>query len=313
MKNSIKVFASASVGNVACGFDVFGFAVEEPGDEVVMRLANEPGVAISKVTGDDGRLPNSSAKNTAGVSVKAFLDHIGSKKGIEIELHKKMPLGSGLGSSAASAVAAVFAANELLGHPLGRKELLPFAMEGERIACGDAHADNVAPSLLGGFVLIRSYSPLDIVKISTPQDLFCTIVHPHIEIRTEEARKILPKNIPMKDAIQQWANTAGLVTGMLQSDFDLIGRSLQDVVVEPVRAKLIPGFYSVKKAALDAGALGCSISGSGPSMFALSKNGETAEKIGLAMQGAFAQEKIESTIYVSRINEEGPRDLSRNS
>ena len=307
MNKSIKVFAPASVGNVACGFDVFGFAIDKPGDEVIAKLIDKPSVTISKISGDQGKLPLDPDKNTASVAITQFLKQCNSHQGIDIELHKKMPLGSGLGSSAASAVAGVVAANELLGNPLSTKELLPFAIAGERVASGSVHADNVAPSLLGGFILIRSYDPLDIIPISTPPDLVCTVVHPQIEIRTEEARKILPHQIPLKSAIQQWGNTAGLIAGMLNSDYDLIGRSLQDVVVEPVRASLIPGFYKVKKAALEAGALGCSISGSGPSLFALSSEFAVAEKIGSAMQNVFTKENIESDVYISKINCEGAK------
>ncbi len=307
MNKSIKVFAPASVGNVACGFDVFGFAIDKPGDEVIAKLIDKPSVTISKISGDQGKLPLDPDKNTASVAITQFLKQCNSHQGIDIELHKKMPLGSGLGSSAASAVAGVVAANELLGNPLSTKELLPFAIAGERVASGSVHADNVAPSLLGGFILIRSYDPLDIIPISTPPDLVCTVVHPQIEIRTEEARKILPHQIPLKSAIQQWGNTAGLIAGMLNSDYDLIGRSLQDVVVEPVRASLIPGFYKVKKAALEAGALGCSISGSGPSLFALSSDFAVAEKIGSAMQNVFTKENIESDVYISKINCEGAK------
>ena len=307
MNKSIKVFAPASVGNVACGFDVFGFAIDKPGDEVIAKLIDKPSVTISKISGDQGNLPLDPDKNTASVAITQFLKQCNSKQGIDIELHKKMPLGSGLGSSAASAVAGVVAANELLGNPLSTKELLPFAIAGERVASGSVHADNVAPSLLGGFILIRSYDPLDIIPISTPRDLVCTVVHPQIEIRTEEARKILPHQITLKSAIQQWGNTAGLIAGMLNSDYDLIGRSLQDVVVEPVRASLIPDFYKVKKAALEAGALGCSISGSGPSLFALSSEFAVAEKIGSAMQNMFTKENIESDVYISKINCEGAK------
>jgi homoserine kinase len=309
MKDSIRVFASATVANVSCGFDVLGFAVDNPGDEVILKKKTAAGVKISKITGDEGRLSLNAEKNTVGVSVSRFLDHIGSHQGIEISLNKKMPLGSGLGSSAASAVAGVFAINQLLGKPMTQQELLPFAMEGERLACGSAHADNVAPSLLGGFVLIRSYNPLDVIKIKTPPDLFCTIIHPHIEVQTKDARDILRKKILMSDAIIQWGNVAGLITGLMSSDYALIGRSMQDVIVEPIRSILIPGFSDVKAASLDAGALGCGISGSGPSIFALSTKETTAQKVGKAMTKVFDSLKIGSEIYVSKINNAGPQIL----
>jgi homoserine kinase len=309
MKDSIRVFASATVANVACGFDVLGFAVDNPGDEVILKKKSTPGVKISKITGDEGRLSLSAEKNTVGVSVSRFLDHIGSRQGIEISLNKKMPLGSGLGSSAASAVAGVFAINQLLGMPMTQQELLPFAMEGERLACGSAHADNVAPSLLGGFVLIRSYDPLDVIKIKTPPNLFCTIIHPHVEVQTKDARDILRKKILMSDAIIQWGNVGGLIAGLMSADYGLIGRSMQDVIVEPIRSILIPGFNDVKAAGLDAGALGCGISGSGPSIFALSTKEVTAQKVGKAMTKVFDSLKIGSEVYVSKINNAGPQIL----
>lgn len=306
MRESIKVFAPATVANVACGFDVLGFAVNQPGDEVILKLKDSSGLKIARITGDDGRLPKDPHKNTVGVAIDCFLSHLGSKQGIEISLDKKMPLGSGLGSSAASAVAGVFAVNELLGSPLKQEDLLPFAMEGERLACGSAHADNVAPSLMGGFVLIRSYDPLDVVKIPTPAGLFCTLIHPQIEVQTKDARSILRKQIRLQDAVIQWGNVGGLIAGLMLPDLDLIGRSMQDVIVEPIRSILIPGFHEVKQAALDAGALGCGISGSGPSLFALSKSTEIAEKAGHAMQQAFDRLDIGSEVYVSGINNNGP-------
>jgi len=309
MRESIKVFAPATVANVTCGFDVLGFAVDNPGDEVILRLKDKPGITISKITGDNGRLSTAPGKNTVGVSIQQFLKHLQIKKGIDIELTKKMPLGSGLGSSAASAVAGVFAVNQLLGSPMTQQELLPFAMEGERIACGSAHADNVAPSLLGGFVLVRSYDPLDVIKIDIPAKLYCTIVHPHIEVQTRDARDILRKEIPLKDAIIQWGNVAGLITGLMKPDYDLIGRSMQDVIIEPVRSILIPGFAEVKKSALDAGALGCGISGSGPSIFALTREKGTADYVGDCMSRVFTSLNIGSEVYVSKINNSGPQIL----
>jgi homoserine kinase len=309
MSAEIRVFAPATVANVACGFDILGFAIDRPGDEVRMRLTCEPGVRIVKIEGDGGRLPLDPAKNTVSVPVLALLKRLKSNQGFAIELHKKMPLGSGLGSSAASAVAGVFAANALLGNPLKRMDLLEFALEGERVACGSAHADNAAPALLGGFALVRSYHPLDVVQIATPDRLHCTVLHPQIEIRTEDARKILRKQILFKDAVTQWGNIAGLIAGLMNSDYELIRRSLQDVIIEPVRAILIPGFREVKQAAIAAGALGCSISGSGPSLFALSSSEETAEAVAKAMTSEMAALKIGSEVYVSKINNVGPRIL----
>jgi homoserine kinase len=308
---TIKAFAPATVANVSCGFDVFGFAVEQPGDEVTLILTKEPGVVVKKIEGDGGRLPLAPEKNTASVAVLAFLEAIDRKKeGVEIYLKKNLPLGSGMGSSAASAAAALVAINHLLGEPLQRKELLPFAMEAERVACGSAHADNVAPSLLGGFVLIRGYDPLDVVDIPTPEDLFCTLVHPHLELKTEDSRQVLRSSIQLKDAITQWGNIAGLVAGLMKPDYGLIGRSLKDVVAEPVRALLIPGFDEIKEKAVEAGALGCGISGSGPTIFALSTERELASRVGKVIQQQFQKLKLESEVYVSKINVKGAKIMS---
>ena len=306
----IRVYAPATVANVACGFDIFGFAVNRPGDEIVLEKRTEPGISIIEITGDDGRLPKEVAKNTAGIAIQKYLAHIGREdQGFNLSLHKDMPLGSGLGSSAASAVAGVFAANELMGKPLTQKELLPFAMEGERVACGSAHADNVGPSLLGGFIIIRSYDPLDIIQIATPLDLYASIVHPHIEVNTKDARGILDKEISLSTTITQMGNVAGLVAGLMLPDYSLIARSLVDVIIEPSRAILIPQFAEVKAAALQAGALGCSISGSGPSLFALSKGEETAQQVAESMRNQFALVGIGSDIFVSPINQQGPMIL----
>jgi len=307
MKNHIKVFAPATVANVACGFDILGFAIDYPGDEVHIKLKPEPGVTISRITGDNGRLSLNPQENTAGVSVLALIDLLKTKQGFEIELHKKMPLGSGLGSSAASAVASVYAANLLLGEPLDRTQLLPLALAAEEVACGSAHADNAAPALFGGFVLIRSYQPLDIIQIPTPEKIFCTIVHPQIEIRTEDARKILKKEILFKDAIVQWGNIAGLIAGLMKPDYGLIQRSMQDIIIEPVRSILIPCFQEIKQAAIEKGALGCSISGSGPSLFALSTSDAIANDVGRAMSQEFEAVGISREIYVSKINQQGPK------
>lgn len=309
--NYIKAFAPASVANVACGFDIFGFAIQEPGDIVEIRRRDEPGIVITDITGDDGRLPRSAEKNAVTVVMLHLLRHLGiTDFGCEVVLHKNMPLGSGMGSSAASAVAGVIAMNELLGNPLSRKELLPFAMEGERIASGSAHADNVGPSLLGGFVVIRSYNPLDIFTIPVPDDLYCTLVHPDIEINTKDARYILRNEVSLKNTIAQMGNVAGLVAGLMKADYDLISRSMVDVIIEPVRSILIPEFKEVKEAALRNGALGCSISGAGPSMFALSKGLENAKKAGDAMQQRFAEAGIDASTHVSAINMQGAAVLN---
>jgi homoserine kinase len=305
-KNSfVKVFAPASIGNVSCGFDVLGLAVQSPGDEVSIALNDSSEIKIKSIIGDGGRLPLESNKNTAGVAVIEFLKSIGSSQGAEITLYKNLPLGSGMGSSAASAVAAVVAINHLVGEPLKREELLPFVMEAERIACGSAHADNAAPSLLGGLILIRQNQPLDIITIPTPPELVCVLVHPHIEVKTKDARSVLKSTISLKDGITQWANTAALVAGMMKNDYELIGRSIMDVVAEPLRSDLIPGFDKVKKTAMHSGALGCGISGSGPTIFCLCKGIETAEKAGYAIQREFTNMNLESEVFISPVNRKG--------
>ena len=307
MRDSIKVFAPATVANVTCGFDILGFAVDQPGDEITLKKSNSGRVKILKITGDEGALPLDPDKNTCSVVIKMFLKDLDSDQGIDIYLDKKMPLGSGLGSSAASSVAAIFAINELLGKPKNLEDLLPYAMEGERVACGAAHADNVAPGLYGGFVLIRSYDPLDVIRLKTPEKLYATLVHPHIEVKTKDAREILRKQIYFKDSIKQSGNVAGLIIGLLTSDYDLISRSMHDYIVEPIRSILIPGYSEVKNVVMELGALGAGISGSGPSIFALSKDQEIAEKIGVEMKNLYTGFNIESETYVSKVNQFGPR------
>ena len=308
---SVTVFAPATVANVACGFDIFGFAVNEPGDVAKVTLRENPGVEITRITGDDGKLPKAAEKNTAGFAALRYLETIQSQQGVSIELHKKMPLSSGLGSSAASAVAVLFAINTLFDNRLTKSELLSIALQSEKLACGAAHADNVAPALFGGFLLIRENNPPDIVELPVPENLYCTIIHPEIEINTADARNILSPNVPLKDAVKQWANTAGLVAGLYRKDLTLISRSMNDYIIEPQRAKLIPHFYEMKKAALDRGALGCSISGSGPSLFALSNSQEIAQKIAGSMSAVLANYKICNQIYISTINTEGPKIIAQ--
>jgi len=306
MNSDIKVFAPATVANVGCAFDILGFAVEAPGDELILRKNQTNNLVIKEIIGDKGKLSKDPKSNTCTVSIQELLNKLETNQGFDIYLHKKMPLGSGLGSSAASTVAGVFAANLLLDSPFTPNELLPFAMEGERLACGAAHADNVGPCLIGGFVLISSYSPLIIRKIPFPNGLNAIVVHPQIEVQTRDARDVLRQKISLKQAAEQWGRVGGLVAGLYSSDYELIGSSLQDIIVEPVRSVLIPGFYAVKQASLENGALGCSISGSGPSVFALAGPTADAFKIGNAMQTAFQTLGIESDVYVSKVNEKGP-------
>jgi homoserine kinase len=310
MKESIRVFAPATIANVVCGYDILGLAVDAPGDEVIMRKRSEPGVIITKITGDDGRLPLDAAKNTVSASVQLYLQHIGrSDIGVEIELHKQMPIGSGLGSSSASTVAGLFAINTLLGEPLTKMELVPFAMKGEELACGTGHADNVAPAILGGFVLVRSYEPLDIIKLPHPDDLHCAIVFPEVDVPTRDARKMIREKVSLKDAVVQWGNIAGLVSGLFMKDMDLMGRSMKDILVEPVRSILIPSFYKMREIAMQNGAISFGISGSGPSVFAFTKDEATSLKITQAIQTHLSDLRIGSQAYTSAVNENGPRVL----
>jgi homoserine kinase len=306
MRTEIRAFAPASIGNVGVGFDTLGMAIAAPGDEVVARLSTQSGVRIALQTGDNGRLPLETEKNTAGVAVQHLLAHIGRMDiGIELDVHKKLPLGSGMGSSAASAVAAVVAVNELLSTGLTKRDLLPFACAGEQVASGGFHADNVAPSLLGGIVLIRDNATLDVHQLPVPEGLFVVVVHPNVQVLTKEARAILKPDVPLKTHVLQSAHLAAFVTGLFTHDLALVGRSLRDYVIEPQRAQLIPAFYDAQKAAMDAGALGCSISGAGPSMFALCEGEEVAGRVGVSMQRAFDHIIIKSSIYTSEVNQTG--------
>ena len=305
--SSVKVSAPATVSNVGCGFDVMGFATGIISDEVILKLTDKKGIIISKISGDGGKLPFDVQKNTCTKSIIAILKSLKLEIGLDVKISKKIGFGSGLGSSAASAVAGAFALNELLGKPLTKYELLNFAIEGEKIASLATHADNVAPCLFGGFVLIRSYNPIDLIQLKPAENLFCTIIHPQLEIKTSEARKILGNTIPLKIGITQWGNVGALVAGIINKDIELIGRSVQDAVAEPKRAALIPGYYDIKNAALETGAKGCNISGSGPAIFAFSDNEDNAWKIGKAMKKVVDKMKIKNRIYVSRINKNGPK------
>ncbi|WP_297694188.1 homoserine kinase [uncultured Eudoraea sp.] len=301
--NRIKVFCPATIANISCGFDVLGLALEAIGDEMIVQKAKEPGIRISKITGQS--LPLATLDNVAGVAGLAFLKESNYTGGFEIEIHKKIKAGSGIGSSAASAAGAVWAMNELLDRPFTPIELVKFAMLGEALASGVAHADNVAPALYGGFTLVRSYEPLDIIKINTPPELFATVIHPQIEVKTSDSRKILKTSISLKDGIKQWGNVGGLISGLFLEDYDLIGRSLVDHIIEPIRSMLIPGFSDVKSETMKAGALGTGISGSGPSIFALSKGKATAEKVAEAMSSVYVNIGVDYDVYVSKINTKG--------
>ncbi|MCC7240305.1 MAG: homoserine kinase [Acidobacteria bacterium] len=304
----IAAYAPATVSNVACGFDVLGFALDEPGDVVLVEPACEPGVRIAGITGDQGRLTRDPRRNTASAAVAALLDHLQTRTGVSLTLHKGLPLESGIGSSGASAVAAVVAANELLGRPAGADVLLACAMAGEEAGCGAAHPDNVAPALHGGFVLARQIAPPDVVRLPVPDGLACALLHPHLSVNTGMARALLGETVPLRDAVRQWGNLGALVAALFTSDRALLARSLEDVIVEPRRAPLVPGFFAVKAAALAAGALGCSLSGSGPSMFALTSTLDDARAAGEAMQRRFAEHSdAGADLYVSLVGRAGAR------
>ncbi len=305
---SIKVFCPATIANISCGFDVLGLALDAVGDEMTIRLTDDGHFRIVKILGQE--LPLDPAKNVAGVAGMALLNAFGRSTGVEIEIDKKIKAGSGIGSSAASAAGVVWGLNRLLGSPFSTLELVKFAMEGEKVASGVAHADNVAPALYGGFTLVRSYDPLDIVRIEAPEALFATIIHPQIEVKTSDSRKILKTSISLQDGIRQWGNLGGLIAGLYTKDYDLIGRSLVDHIVEPIRSMLIPGFEKIKIAALESGALGCGISGSGPSVFALSKGEETARKVAQEMDTVYSTIGVPYDIHISRINPLGVKHLN---
>ncbi|MGH1365657.1 MAG: homoserine kinase [Calditrichia bacterium] len=309
MQKIIRAFAPATVANVACGFDVLGFALSTPGDIVTVRNSEKSGVDILNIIGDDGKLPREAARNTAGIAIISFLEALDIREGVSVELDKQLPLCSGLGSSGASAVAALVAVNKLFDNPLERVELLPFAVAAEKLACGAAHADNVAPSLLGGFTLVRNVDLFDVVRLSYPEVLCCAVVHPHLNLATKDSRAALPTQIDLADSVQQSANLGGLVHGLASGEFQLIGRCLEDRIAEPNRKRLIPHFDEVKEAALDSGALGCSLSGSGPSVFALCQSMEIAQSAGRAMKRIFIDNEIEADLFVSQINKDGARLL----
>lgn len=301
--NEIKIFSPATVANVSCGFDVLGFCLDSVGDDMVIRKTDKKGIFITKIVGFD--LPYETELNVAGVSALAMYKAIDVDFGFEIEIYKNIKPGSGIGSSAASAVGSVFGMNELLGRPFNKTELTAFAIKGEAIASKCEHADNLAPALFGGFTLVKSINPVQILEIPSPTDLYAIIIHPQIEIKTSESRAVLPKEVALNDAITQWANVGSLVHALHTSNYNLLKDSLHDVIVEPHRSKLIPHYNDVKKASLQAGALGCGISGSGPSIFSLSKGLKTANKIKEAINNVYGNTGIEFDIHVSKINTEG--------
>ena len=307
---SITAFAPATVSNVACGFDVLGFALESPGDEVTARLA-PAGVQIESIEGDGGRLSLDATKNTAGVAALALLTTLGERRGVVLSLRKGLPLSSGLGGSAASAAAAVVAVDAVLGANTPIDTLIASALEGERLGAGSSHADNVAPCLYGGFVLVRRPSPPDVIRLPVPPGLIAVVVHPDLEIETAKARALIGTMVPLADAVRQWANLGAFVDGMHRGDFAQISRSLEDTIAEPRRASLVPGLAMIKRAATDAGALGCSLSGSGPSLFALCVGRDVAAGVAAAMTAAVKTHiGGEPQTYVSAIAPRGAHVLT---
>ncbi|NVN19882.1 homoserine kinase [Muricauda sp. HICW] len=304
----IKVFCPATIANVSCGFDVLGLALDSVGDEMTIRKTAEKGIRITKILGQN--LPLETENNVAGVAGMALLAKSNYDGGFEIEIDKRIKPGSGIGSSAASSTGAVWAMNELLGRPFSNLELVQFAMKGEKLASDVAHADNVAPAIYGGFTLVRSYEPLDIIPIPTPSELYATVIHPQIEVKTSDSRKILKTTISMQQGIRQWGNLGGLVAGLFQNDYDLIGRSLHDHIVEPIRSMLIPSFDDIKTNAVKAGALGSGISGSGPSIFALSKGEEIAQKVADSMKITYQNIGVDFDIHVSKVNSQGVKKIA---
>ncbi len=306
----ITVFSPATIANISCGFDVLGCCLDTVGDVMVVRKIEKKGIYISTCEGY--QTPVQVTQNVAGVAALAFYEAASPHCGFEIEIYKKIKPGSGIGSSSASASGSVFALNELLGKPYTKLQLAAFALKGEAIASGSEHADNIAPGIFGGFTLVKSHVPLEIIKLPNLPELFATIIHPQLELKTKEARSILPKEIPLQKAITQWSNVGSLVHALHTNNYTLFGNSLSDVIIEPYRSKLIPEFQTVKNACLKNGALGAGISGSGPSIFAFNKGIETAKKVELAMQEVYQKTGIDFYTFTSKINTEGIKILNSN-
>jgi homoserine kinase len=305
--NEIKIFSPATVANVACGYDVLGFCLDAVGDEMLIRKVDKKGIRITKIEGFE--LPFKTELNVAGVSALAMYETLQPDCGFEIEIYKNIKPGSGIGSSAASAVGSVFGMNALLGSPYNKTELTQFAMKGEALASKCEHADNLAPALFGGFTLVKSLSPLEILEIPSPDNLYATIIHPQIEVKTADSRAILPKEVKLQEAIVQWANFGSLIHSLHTNNYQLMKRSLHDAIIEPHRSKLIPFYKEVKQAALNAGALGTNISGSGPSIFSLCKGIETATLVSEAIKKVYLSTGIKFDIHISKINIEGIKVL----
>jgi homoserine kinase len=305
MLNEVKVFVPASVSNVGCGFDTFGFAIEKLGDEITLRKTEGNDLVIKSISGDNGKLPKDIRLNTVGAPLMTMMLEHNITCGVELEINKYMPISSGLGSSAACAVASAYAGNILFELNLSEDKILDYALQGEKIASGGIHADNVAPALFGGFILIRSYNPIDIIKLPAPENLYCVIIYTDIEISTKDARRVLPECVPLKDAVKHWGNSAALTAGLFKNDLKLIGRAVEDFIVEPVRASLIPNYYKIKEIAYKNGSLACNISGSGPSIFAFAESEELADKIKYATNEFMVKCGNKFDIFVSKVNANG--------
>lgn len=303
----IRIFAPATVANLSCGFDVLGCCMDTVGDEMRIIKNTHNKVRITKIVGQE--LPMDPLQNVAGVAVLAMLEALQEKQGFDIEITKNIKVGSGIGSSAASAAGAVFAVNQLLGTPFTSMQLINFAIEGERLASGNAHADNVAPALLGGFSLVRSYDPLEVLSLPSPAELKMVVLHPLIEIKTKDARAVIKESVSLKKAIGQWGNLGAFVSALYNNDYDLMGRCIKDDIVEPSRAILIPYFEDVRKEAMNNGALGYGISGSGPSVFAMCRGEEQALKVQSALQTFYEKKGIDFDLHLSGINAEGIKIL----
>ena len=299
----IKILSPATVANLSCGYDVLGVCLSHIGDEMIITKADSKGVKIIKMEGFN--LPMEITRNAAGVAALALLEKINLNYGFEIEIIKKVKPGSGIGSSASSAAGAVVGINYLLGNPFSKTELVQFAMEGERVACGSAIADNVSPAIFGGFTLVKSTTPLYVLSLPTPDDLYMVILHPQIEIKTIDSRDVLPKSIPLTDAVKQWGNVGSLVSALYENDYSLLSDSLEDVIIEPYRSKLIPFFNEVKQISLESGSLGCGISGSGPSIFSLCKGKQVANKVLENISSFYKSTSIEFHIFITKVNAKG--------
>ncbi|HOJ38786.1 MAG TPA: homoserine kinase [Ignavibacteriales bacterium] len=307
-QNYIKVFSPATIANVACGFDIFGIALDNPGDEVEISVnLNSKEIKIVEITGDNGLLPYDVDKNTVTISLIEFMKYLNIDIGLDIKIHKKMPFGSGLGSSAASSVAGVFAFNQMLVNSLPKDMLLPFVVEGEKAVSGSMHADNVAAALFGGFIVVKKYPQLKILKVDVKNQYFFSVIHPEVEVKTDDARKILRKDVKLEYAINQWGNIAATIIALQTGNNNLLKESLIDVIVEPVRSIFIPEFYNLKDIAYKNNAISCSISGSGPSVFGIFESEEMAKKTLEEQQNLLKSCGIGSDVYLANLNSEGPK------